>query len=1083
MTRLIASALACALSLFAAVLPAHAAADGDIPLSALSYGPSSQPFRTAAGSDGVWFTERAGNRIGHLAIDHALTQFDVPTPNSGPYGISLGDDGTVWFTESQTNKIGALHDGTFREYPIPTPQSQPTAIVATGDSIWFAEMRSGKIGRLRGGAITEIALSRDARPSALQVDGSGDIWFAELGLDMVGQIHNAQVVGLWKISDRGGPNFVGAPFGRYRPNGIAITPSGALLVTASQRGLIIRMQDHVPKALALSSDNAYPYDIVASSDSDFWFTEPFSQNVVHVVNGVPQRIALPKFPCRPPYPKEQRGSMCTQDPTGMSLDKAGDAWVAESNGNAIAEITADGKLTEFPLPVAPVTGAVHPALAASDVLTANLRAHVRHVIFIVQENRSFDDLFANFPHADGATGGFANDAPIPLMPGSLRERWDLDHIHDSFVGQYNGGAMNGFYHGYFHGPANHAYKFAPLTETQPYWDLAAQFGLADRFFEPVSGPSYAAHLYLVAAQTGGVIDLPYETSCYSDPANSVPILAEDDVEELGPYPCYSFLTLADLMDYAGVSWRYYLTERYDLWDSLSSFSQIGTSDEYFEKIISPSAKFITDLKRGGLADFTWVIPDDRASDHAGPRSSAIAGPEWVASVVNAVGQSQYWNDSAIFITWDDWGGFFDHVKPPSVGIAGYGFRVPLIVVSPYAKRGFVSHTQHEFGSVLRFAEEDLGVASLGQGDSRSDDLLDMFDFAQSPLPYRPVGLSLQHERVFDLPEGIAYDSNDHRLFVTDLGRKNLWSVALNGDVRTFGASPFRALADPTSFSRDSNFEEPYDLAYDEAGHQLYVADSAHDEIVRVSENGETAATFSGAFLQGGRFDDRAGSGVQARFYYPMGISIDPASRQLYISDTANERIKQMSQSGSIVTLAGSGRRGTADGTGDLASFNEPLGLAYDPHDGAVYVATFIDNLIRRVGKDGQVTTFAGDIKPGGVDGTGSAARFFGPVGIVFDSRDGDFYVSDSGNNAIRRVTPLGVVTTLAGGSGVGSSDGVGSTASFYRPTGIAYDKDDDSLYVVDSGNALIRHVSMNGRVQTLNVRCVDGPAVCWDASR
>ncbi|HEY7981682.1 MAG TPA: hypothetical protein VID19_09345, partial [Candidatus Eremiobacteraceae bacterium] len=158
-------------------------------------------------------------------------------------------------------------------------------------------------------------------------------------------------------------------------------------------------------------------------------------------------------------------------------------------------------------------------------------------------------------------------------------------------------------------------------------------------------------------------------------------------------------------------------------------------------------------------------------------------------------------------------------------------------------------------------------------------------------------------------------------------------------------------------------------------------------------------------------------------------------------------------------------------------------LAHDPHDGAVYVATFIDNLIRRVSKDGQVTTFVGDTKPGGADGTGSDARFFGPVGIVYDSRDGNLYVTDSGNNAIRRITPQGVVTTLAGGSGVGSSDGVGSAASFYRPTGIAYDKDDDSLYVVDSGNALIRHVSMSGRVQTLNVRCVDGPAVCWDASR
>jgi len=133
---------------------------------------------------------------------------------------------------------------------------------------------------------------------------------------------------------------------------------------------------------------------------------------------------------------------------------------------------------------------------------------------------------------------------------------------------------------------------------------------------------------------------------------------------------------------------------------------------------------------------SWVIPTGANSDHANTLSNS--GPSWVASVVNAIGTSRYWNSTAVFVTWDDWGGWYDHVPPQIFNSYELGFRVPLIVISPYAKPGYVSHVPHEFGSLLRFTEEQFGLGSLGYTDARADDLADCFNFAQAPLPYKTV---------------------------------------------------------------------------------------------------------------------------------------------------------------------------------------------------------------------------------------------------------------------------------------------------------------------------------------------------------
>jgi len=150
-------------------------------------------------------------------------------------------------------------------------------------------------------------------------------------------------------------------------------------------------------------------------------------------------------------------------------------------------------------------------------------------------------------------------------------------------------------------------------------------------------------------------------------------------------------------------------------------------------VISPQTRILTDVANGQLAQVTWVVPDSSHSDH--PGNNSTEGPDWVASVVNAIGSSPFWNTTAIFINWDDWGGWYDHVAPINIDNMGPGFRVPLIVVSPYAKHGYVSHTVYETASLITFVEKDFALGNLGTRDALANNLLDCFDFAQTPAPY------------------------------------------------------------------------------------------------------------------------------------------------------------------------------------------------------------------------------------------------------------------------------------------------------------------------------------------------------------
>ena len=164
--------------------------------------------------------------------------------------------------------------------------------------------------------------------------------------------------------------------------------------------------------------------------------------------------------------------------------------------------------------------------------------------------------------------------------------------------------------------------------------------------------------------------------------------------------------------------------------------------------MNPETQIFADVASGTLPQVSWVIPSVPNSDH--PLAHSNTGPSGVASVVNAIGASPYYGSTAIFITWDDWGGWYDHVPPPQVDAMGLGFRVPLIVASPYAKHGYVSHVTHEFGSILRFTEETFGLATLGTRDALSDDLRDCFDFKQTVAPY--VTIQTRYRKTFFLQQ-------------------------------------------------------------------------------------------------------------------------------------------------------------------------------------------------------------------------------------------------------------------------------------------------------------------------------------------
>jgi phospholipase C len=375
---------------------------------------------------------------------------------------------------------------------------------------------------------------------------------------------------------------------------------------------------------------------------------------------------------------------------------------------------------------------------------------IAHVVFIVQENRSFNNLFMGYPGAKTASFGFdSNGKKIVLAPVNLAEPWDLDHFSSAFFVACDGQGtlpgtrckMDGWNKELLgRGAPNDApYSYVPEAQVDPYWKMARQYVLADRMFQSNLDGSFVAHQYIVAGFASRFIDFPKGIwGCEGGSGDTGPTLTNQRTQGPPTVACFDNPTIASEADSAGVSWRFYTGAIYQnggIWNSYQADKQIYKGSDWGTDVINPPSAFLTDIGNGKLANVTWITPTYENSDH--PGQTTAGGPAWVTSIVNAIGESKFWNTSAIFIMWDDWGGWFDPVKPVFKDYDGLGFRVPLIMISPYAKQGYVTHRHYETASVLRFIEDNFGLPPMAASDTRANDpASDAFDYSRKPRAFK-----------------------------------------------------------------------------------------------------------------------------------------------------------------------------------------------------------------------------------------------------------------------------------------------------------------------------------------------------------
>ncbi|HVN69037.1 MAG TPA: alkaline phosphatase family protein [Candidatus Binatia bacterium] len=426
--------------------------------------------------------------------------------------------------------------------------------------------------------------------------------------------------------------------------------------------------------------------------------------------------------------------------------------------------------------------------------------YIKHIILIVQENRTFDDFFSSFPGANGTAYGCmkppssslhpmhrhrgssgcpSGDQEVPLQEVNLTEPCDFSHGYHGFLKNLDGGLMDGFGlgGGACHGDSTAAYQYVNPAQIQPYWAIANQWVLGDNMFQTQGSGSFTAHQDLIAGgtmlnpeMTISLVDNPTHTpwGCDAPPGTKTDELKASKKHLQyrhfkGPFPCLTYSTMRDLLDAQSVSWKYYTPPVKGgegvLWDGFDAINAVRYGPEWGTNVTWPETNIFNDISDNQLPSVSWVIPDAPNSDH--PAKGTDTGPSWVASLVNAIGESPYWSSSAIVVVWDDWGGFYDHVPPPFQDQwGGLGFRVPMLVISPYAvmgtnsQGGYISHTQYEFGSILRFMEDTFALGSLGKTDARATSIVDCFDFTQSPRSF--VEIPSSHSREYFLRQKPSY---------------------------------------------------------------------------------------------------------------------------------------------------------------------------------------------------------------------------------------------------------------------------------------------------------------------------------------
>jgi phospholipase C len=429
---------------------------------------------------------------------------------------------------------------------------------------------------------------------------------------------------------------------------------------------------------------------------------------------------------------------------------------------ALSLAACNGNSGLSPTPGSPAANQSHTLNLPAQRLHRHTSSNpIQHVIIIVQENRSFNNLFMGYKGAKTSKYGYDSFGnKIKLQPIGLETSWDIDHSSNSYFEACNGTGsipgtdcrMNGFNREYYscghrYQPkcpnSNPPYSYVPRSEIGPYWQMAKQYVLADEMYQSnFDSSSFISHQYIISGQAEHAVDYP--NNYWGCPGGG-----GDKINEVGPdrqipygseVVCWDPQTLGDELDNAGLPWAFYTSSYYGdggIWSAYQAINHIYNGPDWSQDVITPQTKFFSDVNGGKLRTVSWITPTCANSDHAGCGNKT--GPSWVASIVNAIGESQYWNSTAIFVFWDDYGGWYDSEPPAYVDYDGLGMRLPLLVISAYAKKHFVSHVHYEHGSILRFVEDTFGLGQLSDSDTRATSpAADCFDFSGPPRRFKQI---------------------------------------------------------------------------------------------------------------------------------------------------------------------------------------------------------------------------------------------------------------------------------------------------------------------------------------------------------
>ncbi len=376
---------------------------------------------------------------------------------------------------------------------------------------------------------------------------------------------------------------------------------------------------------------------------------------------------------------------------------------------------------------------------------------IKHVIVVVKENHTFDNYFGSFPGADGISSIVTAHGTITPPHAPDRTPRDLCHAHSCALTDLAGGQMNGW--DSVSGSSNNgddlAYAQYQEADIPNYWQYARHFSLADRFFANVLGPSFPGHTFVLAAQAGWADGNPPTDVLHPywgcDQAMTATVNTEDQgsCSDKAVFPCFSIPSVPDVLP-AGVDWKFYGTNFYllpEIWSMFDAVDSVRHGTGWMN--IVNASQFDTDVDGGKLPAVSWLVDQDLDDEHPGV-GSVCAGENWTVGHLNHLMASDYWKDTAILFTMDDFGGWYDHVAPPRqygcepAGPYGLGFRLPLIVISPYAKPG-IFHEVSEQASIPAFIEKVFGAPALSTlssaaQDGQANDLMGAFDFTQQPLP-------------------------------------------------------------------------------------------------------------------------------------------------------------------------------------------------------------------------------------------------------------------------------------------------------------------------------------------------------------